>query len=95
MGNRTGISKSSFPPEESKIKILRGYCEDQVFGVLFKLNGLGLWPNDLVRGCRHIRGRSTKVEVKIALQEELKVIYNRPKPVRGERSPLKRVFEVV
>ena len=25
-----GISKSSFPPEESKSKILRGYCGDQL-----------------------------------------------------------------
>ena len=55
--------------------------------VLFRLNRLGLWPNDLVRGCRHIRRRSTKVEVEIALQEELKDIYNRPKPIRGEKSP--------
>ena len=43
--------------------------------------------NDPVRGRRHIQGRSTKVEVEIALQEELKVIYNRPKPIRGEKSP--------
>ena len=56
-------------------------------GVLFTLNVLGLWPNDLVRGHRHIRGRSTKVDVEIALQEELKAIYNRPKPIRGEKSP--------
>ena len=55
--------------------------------VLFRLNGLGLWPIDLVRGCRHIRGWSTKVEVEMALQEELKVIYDRPKPIRGEKSP--------
>ena len=52
--------------------------------VLFRLNGLGLWPNDLVRGHRYIRGRSTKVEVEMALQEELKVIYDRPKPIRGD-----------
>ena len=56
-------------------------------GILFRLNELGLWPNDLVRGHWHIWGQSTKVEVEIALQEELKVIYNRPKPhgtfVRG------------
>ena len=54
--------------------------------VLFRLNGLGLWPNDPVQGHRHIRGRSTKVEVEIPLQEELKVIYNRPKHIRGEKS---------
>ena len=56
-------------------------------GVLFRLNGLGLWPNGPVRECKHIRGQSTKVEVEIALQEELKVIYNRSKPIRGEKSP--------
>ena len=38
--------------------------------VLFKLNGPGLWPNDPVRGHKYIRGRSTKVEVKMALQEK-------------------------
>ena len=58
-----------------------------VSGVLFRLNGLGLWPNDPVQGRIHIQGRSTKVEVEIALQKELKVIYNRPKPIRGEKSP--------
>ena len=52
-----------------------------VFEVLFRLNELGLWPNDPIRGRRHIRGQSTKVEVEIALQKELKVIYNRPKPI--------------
>ena len=61
--------------------------EPVIFGILFGLNGLGLWPIDLVRGCRHIRGRSTKVEVEMALQEELKVVYDRPKPVRGEKLP--------
>ena len=58
--------------------------------VLFKLNGLALWPNDPVRGRRHIQGWSTKAEVEIALQEELKVIYNKPKAIRGEKSPRKR-----
>ena len=33
-----------------------------------------------------VRGRLTKVEVEMALQEELKVIYDRPKPIRGEKS---------
>ena len=56
-------------------------------GVLLGINGLGLWPNDPVRGCKHIRGRSTKVELEITLQEELKVIYNRPKSIRGGMSP--------
>ena len=54
--------------------------------ILFKLNGLSLWPIDPVRGCRHIRGRSTNVEVEMTLQEELRVIYDRPKLIRGERS---------
>ena len=61
-----------------------------VSGVLFRLNGLSLWPNDPIRGRKHIRGRSTNVEVEIALQEELKVIYNRLKPVRSEKSTWKR-----
>ena len=54
-----------------------------ISGVLFRLNGLGLWSIDPVRGCKHIRGRSTKVEVEMTLQEELKVIYDRSKPIRG------------
>ena len=54
-----------------------------ISGVLFRLNGLGLWPINPVRGCRHIRGWSTKVKVEMTLQEELKVIYDRPKPIRG------------
>ena len=29
-GDGTRISKSSFPPEELKSKILRGYCADQL-----------------------------------------------------------------
>ena len=67
---------------------MRGYCGDQLpLEELFRLNRLGLWPNDPVRGRRLIRGRSTKVEVEIALQEELKGIYNRPKPIRGENLP--------
>ena len=52
-----------------------------ISGVLFRLNGLGLWPIDLVQGCRYIQGWSTKVEVEMTLQEELKVIYDRPKPI--------------
>ena len=58
-----------------------------ISGVLFGLNGLGLWLMDPIRGCKHIRGQSTKVEVEMALQEELKVVYDRPKPVRGEKLP--------
>ena len=76
-----GYQNPPFPPEESKNKILRGYCGDQLpLEVLFRL---GLWPNDPVRGRRHIRRRSTKVEMEIALQEELKGIYSRPKPIQG------------
>ena len=68
---------------------MRGYCGDQLpLEVLFRLNGLGLWPNDSVQGRRHIRGWLIKVEVEIALQEELKVVYSRPKPIRDEESPL-------
>ena len=63
-----GYQNPPFPPEESKNKILRGYCGDQLpLEVLFRLDRLGLWPNDPVRGRRHIRRRSTKVEMKIAL----------------------------
>ena len=58
-----------------------------ISGVLFGLNGLGLWPIEPIWGCRHIWGRSTKVEVEMTLQEELKVIYDRPKPIWGEKSP--------
>ena len=49
--------------------------------VLFRLNGPGLWPNDPVREHKYIRGWSTKVEVKMTLQEELKGIYDRSKPI--------------
>ena len=63
--------------------------------VLFRLNGPGLWPNDLVRRHKYIRGRSTKVEVEMTLQEELKGIYDRSKSIRGEKSPRKHLSEVV
>ena len=61
--------------------------EPVISGVLFGPNGLGLWPIDPVQGCKHIQGWSTRVEVEMALQEELKVIYDRSKPIRGEKSP--------
>ena len=35
--------------------------------VLFRLNGPDLWHNDPVRGHKYVRGRSTKIEVKMAL----------------------------
>ena len=70
-GSRTRISKSPFSPKESKNKILRGYCGDQLpLEVLFKLDRLGLWLNNPVRGHVQIRGRSLKEEVKVVLQEE-------------------------
>ena len=55
--------------------------------VLFRLNGPGLWPNDPIRGHKYIRRRLTKVEVKMTLREELKGVYDRSKPIRGEKSP--------
>ena len=58
-----------------------------ISGVLFRLNGLGLWPNDPVRGHKHIRGRLTRVEVEMALQGEMKGIYDRSKPIQGEKLP--------
>ena len=55
------------------------YCGGQLIPkVLFRLRGLGLWPNNLVRGRGHIRGRSIKEEMKIVLWEEVKYIYGRP-----------------
>ena len=48
------------------------------------LDRLGLLPNDPVRERRHVRGRLIKVEMEVALQDELKGIYSRPKPIRGE-----------
>ena len=63
-------------------------CGDELpLEVLFRLDRLGLWPNDPVREHGHVRGRSTKVEMEVALQEELKGIYSRPNPIRGEQSP--------
>ena len=76
------ISKSPFFLEESKSKILRGYCGDQLsLEVLFRLDRLGLWPNNPIQGRGHIQGRSIKEEIKIVLQEELKGIYSRPRHI--------------
>ena len=59
--------------------IYRYICGDQLpLEVLFRLDRLGLWPNDLVRERGHVQRRLTKVEMEVALQEELKGIYNRP-----------------
>ena len=52
--------------------------------VLFKLDRLGLWPNNPIRGRGHIRGRSNKEEMEVVLKEELKDIYSGPKHVRRE-----------
>ena len=43
--------------------------------LLFRLRGLGLWPNNLVRGREHIRGLSVKEKMKIVLWEVVKYIY--------------------
>ena len=87
-GTRTRISKSPFSPEESKNKILGGYCGDQLsLEVLFRLDRLGPWPNNPVRGRGRIRGRSAKEEMEVALQEGLKGIYSGLKPIRGEQPP--------
>ena len=67
---------------------LNAFCGDQLpLEVLFRLDKLGLWSNDPIRGHGHVRGRSTKIEMEVALQEELKGIYSRPKPNQGEQSP--------
>ena len=59
--------------------------------VMFRLNGLGLWPNDPVQGCRHIRGRLTKVEVEIALQKLFIIDLN----LSEVKSHLEHLSEVV
>ena len=46
-----------------------------ISGVLLRLYGLDLWPNDPIQGCKQVRGWSTKVVTEISLKEELKVIY--------------------
>ena len=51
--------------------IQNNYCGDQLLlEVLFKLDRLGLWFNNPVRGCVQIRGLSLKEEIKVVLQEE-------------------------
>ena len=51
------------------------------------LDRLGLLPNDPVRERGHVRGRLIKVEMEVALQEELKGIYSKPKPIRDDFPP--------
>ena len=63
--------------------------------VLLRLYGLGLWPNDPIRGCKQVQGRLTKVVMEIALKEGMKTIYGSPKFIRGEKSPRKHLSEVV
>ena len=55
--------------------------------VLFRLDRLGLWPNDPVQERGHVRGQLTRVEMEVALQEELMGIYSRPRPVQGDFPP--------
>ena len=63
-------------------------CGDQLpLKVLFRLDRLGLWPNDPFQERGHVQGRLTKVEMEVALQEELKGIYSKPKPIRGDFPP--------
>ena len=46
-------------------KILNSECGGQLTPkLLFKLRGLGLWPNNPVRGREHIRGLSDKEKMK-------------------------------
>ena len=59
------------------------YGDQLTLEVLFRLRGLGLWPNNPVRGRGQIRGLLVKEEMKIVLQEELKGIYSGPKYIRG------------
>ena len=70
----------------NKINIIY-YCGGQLIPeVLFKLRGLGLWPNNPVREREHIRGQPIKEEMKIVLWEEVKYIYGGPNRIRGECS---------
>ena len=62
---RRGYQNLPFSSKESKSKILRGYCGGQLtLELLFRLRGLGLWPNNLVRGRERIRGLLDKEEMK-------------------------------
>ena len=86
-GIEWGYQNPPFSPEESKSKILRDYCGDKLTPeVLFKLRGLGLWPNNPVRGREHIRGQPVKEKMKIVLWEEVKYIYGEPNRIWGECS---------
>ena len=52
-GHGLMTSKSIFSPEESKSKILRGYCGGQLINKLLKSSYLGMWP---IQGRKTIRG---------------------------------------
>ena len=61
------------------------FCGGQLTPKLqFRLRGLGLWPNNLVRGRGHIQGLPIKEEMKTVLWEEVKYIYGGPNHIRGE-----------
>ena len=60
-----------------------------ISGVLLRLYGMGLQPNDL------IWEQSTKMVMEIALREGLKIIYGNSKSIQGEKSPRKLLSEVV
>ena len=65
-GRGWGYQNPLFSSEESKSKILRGYCGGQLTSeLLFRLRWLGPWPNNPVRGREHIRGLSDKEEMKL------------------------------
>ena len=66
-----------------------------ISGVLLRPYGLGLWPNDLIRGCSQVQEWSTKVVTEIALKEGPKIVYGSPKSIRGEKSHRKHLSEVV
>ena len=73
---------------EMTLMIKRDYCGDQLpLEVRFRLDRLGLWPNDPIRERGHVRGRLTKGEMEVALQEKLRGICSRPKPIRGDFPP--------
>ena len=85
MGFRHSHIGINFTSKRIYIYIYR--CGDQLpLEVLLRLDRLGLWPNNPVRGRGHVRGRSVKEEMKIVLQEEVKVTYSGPKHIRGECS---------
>ena len=53
---------------------LQSLWEPVISGVLLRLYGMGLRPNDPIRGYWQVWGWSVKVIMEVALTEELKVI---------------------